>query len=48
MNISTLNLLSKDASKNLRNNATTSIASIASINVNVIYFRTICAIHVES
>ncbi|WP_253200434.1 FtsX-like permease family protein [Clostridium sp. CF012] len=31
MKISTLNLLLKDASKNLRNNATTSIASIASI-----------------
>jgi cell division transport system permease protein len=31
MNISTLNLLSKDASKNLRNNATTSISSITSI-----------------
>jgi len=31
MNISTLNLLSKDASKNLRNNATTSISSMASI-----------------
>ncbi|MBZ9687480.1 ABC transporter permease [Clostridium estertheticum] len=31
MRISTLNLLLKDASKNLRNNATTSIASIATI-----------------
>jgi len=31
MNISTLNLLSKDASKNLRNNATTSISAIISI-----------------
>ncbi|WP_246599252.1 FtsX-like permease family protein [Clostridium lacusfryxellense] len=31
MRISTLNLLSKDASKNLRNNATSSISSIASI-----------------
>ncbi|MBZ9637651.1 hypothetical protein [Clostridium sp. FP1] len=31
MKISTLNLLLKDASKNLRNNATTSIASIATI-----------------
>ena len=31
MKISTLNLLSKDASKNLRNNATTSISSMASI-----------------
>ncbi|MGH4049844.1 MAG: FtsX-like permease family protein [Clostridium sp.] len=31
MKISTLNLLSKDASKNLRNNATTSISSMTSI-----------------